>query len=120
MRVPTPAELTCADPTAPCKLPNAFLADPPLEPVLAKTFELGTARHPTRCPIAQASLHHLSNDIQFVSASSAGTTGFPECGHHAAAGPELGMQGSWGKLSVRPLSYIDATFQTLSNLQPNN
>ena len=42
MRVPTPAELTCADPTAPCKLPNAFLADPPLEPVLAKTFELGT------------------------------------------------------------------------------
>jgi outer membrane receptor protein involved in Fe transport len=27
MRAPTAAELTCADPAAPCKLPNAFLAD---------------------------------------------------------------------------------------------
>jgi iron complex outermembrane receptor protein len=31
MRAPTAAELTCADPAAPCKLPNAFLADPPLK-----------------------------------------------------------------------------------------
>ena len=35
MRVPTPMELTCADPTAPCKLPNNFLADPPLERVVS-------------------------------------------------------------------------------------
>ena len=40
-RAPTPAELTCADPTAPCKLPNAFLADPPLRPVIARTYEIG-------------------------------------------------------------------------------
>lgn len=40
-RAPTPAEPTCADPTAPCKLPNAFLADPPLKPVVARTWELG-------------------------------------------------------------------------------
>jgi outer membrane receptor protein involved in Fe transport len=32
MRAPTAIELTCADPTAPCKLPNAFLSDPPLKP----------------------------------------------------------------------------------------
>ena len=31
MRAPTPIELTCADPDAPCKLPNQFLADPPLK-----------------------------------------------------------------------------------------
>jgi hypothetical protein len=31
MRAPTPIELTCADPNAPCKLPNQFLADPPLD-----------------------------------------------------------------------------------------
>src|SRR2546423_2232990 len=41
MRAPTPAELTCADPAAPCQLPNAFLSDPPLLPVLAETWELG-------------------------------------------------------------------------------
>ena len=39
MRVPTPMELTCADPTAPCKLPNNFLADPPLERVVSRTGE---------------------------------------------------------------------------------
>ena len=41
MRIPTPVELTCADPSAPCSLPNAFLADPPLDPVIAKTLEAG-------------------------------------------------------------------------------
>ncbi|MGZ5055926.1 MAG: TonB-dependent receptor [Methylobacter sp.] len=40
-RAPTPMELSCADPTAPCKLPNSFVADPPLEQVVAKTWEAG-------------------------------------------------------------------------------
>jgi iron complex outermembrane recepter protein len=40
-RMPTPMELSCADPTAPCKLPNAFLSDPPLQQVVAKTWEAG-------------------------------------------------------------------------------
>ena len=40
-RVPTPMELSCADEDDPCKLPNAFLADPPLNQVVAKTWEAG-------------------------------------------------------------------------------
>ncbi|MBM4207855.1 MAG: TonB-dependent receptor [Gammaproteobacteria bacterium] len=40
-RVPTPMELSCADPKDPCRLPNAFLADPPLKQVVAKTYEAG-------------------------------------------------------------------------------
>lgn len=40
-RVPTPMELSCADPEAPCRLPNSFLADPPLNQVVAKTWEAG-------------------------------------------------------------------------------
>jgi outer membrane receptor protein involved in Fe transport len=40
-RAPTPVELTCADEDAPCKLPNQFLADPPLKQVVAKTWEGG-------------------------------------------------------------------------------
>jgi len=40
-RVPTPMELSCADENDPCKLPNAFLADPPLDQVVAKTWEGG-------------------------------------------------------------------------------
>jgi iron complex outermembrane receptor protein len=40
-RAPTPMELSCADPEAPCKLPNSFIADPPLKQVVAKTWEGG-------------------------------------------------------------------------------
>jgi hypothetical protein len=40
-RAPTPMELSCADPAAPCKLPNSFLSDPPLKQVVAKTWEGG-------------------------------------------------------------------------------
>ena len=40
-RIPTPMELSCADPTAPCKLPNSFLSDPELKQVVANTWETG-------------------------------------------------------------------------------
>lgn len=40
-RAPSPMELSCADPEAPCKLPNSFVADPPLQQVVAKTWETG-------------------------------------------------------------------------------
>ena len=40
-RAPTPVELTCADENAPCKLPNDFVSDPPLQQVVAKSWEAG-------------------------------------------------------------------------------
>ncbi|MGZ8193023.1 MAG: TonB-dependent receptor [Methylobacter sp.] len=40
-RAPTPMELSCADPEDPCRLPNAFVSDPPLAQVVAKTWEGG-------------------------------------------------------------------------------
>ena len=40
-RVPTPVELTCADPGDPCRLPNAFVSDPPLDQPVARTWEGG-------------------------------------------------------------------------------
>jgi outer membrane receptor protein involved in Fe transport len=40
-RAPSPMELSCSNPENPCKLPNAFLSDPPLQQVVAKTFEGG-------------------------------------------------------------------------------
>src|SRR5690606_6482482 len=40
-RTPTAVELACADETAPCSLPNAFLADPPLDEVVARSAEVG-------------------------------------------------------------------------------
>ncbi len=53
MRAPTAIELTCADPEAPCKLPNSFLSDPPLKKVVSKTFEAGRARQAGRAPVVE-------------------------------------------------------------------
>jgi outer membrane receptor protein involved in Fe transport len=40
-RPPAVIELACADPNEPCPLPFALGDDPPLDPVVARTFEVG-------------------------------------------------------------------------------
>lgn len=40
-RTPSPVELVCSHPEAPCSLPNTFLADPPLDDVVARGGEIG-------------------------------------------------------------------------------
>jgi iron complex outermembrane receptor protein len=40
-RAPTPLELDCADRTRPCLLENSLVSDPPLNQVVAHTFEAG-------------------------------------------------------------------------------
>ena len=40
-RNPTPAELACADPLRPCVLAGQLVADPPLKPVVGRTWEAG-------------------------------------------------------------------------------
>ena len=40
-RAPAVLELACADETAACPLPFALGDDPPLQPVVATTFEVG-------------------------------------------------------------------------------
>jgi iron complex outermembrane receptor protein len=40
-RAPTAAELSCADPEEPCRVPNAFVSDPPLKQTVAHSMEAG-------------------------------------------------------------------------------
>ena len=40
-RTPSVAELGCADPDQPCRLPNSFQADPPLDQVVNRNIEIG-------------------------------------------------------------------------------
>jgi iron complex outermembrane receptor protein len=70
-RVPTPVELTCADPEDPCRLPNAFVSDPPLDQVTAGTWEAGLrhARAPVRWAVA-AFQTRATDDIIFVSSGT--------------------------------------------------
>ncbi len=125
MRAPTAVELTCADPNAPCPLPNAFLADPPLQAVIAKTFELGGRGALGPNTAWSAALYHanLYNDIQFVSASSSGAVGyFTNVPQTRRQGVELGMQQQLGPVKLQAAyAYVDATYQSSFTVQsPNN
>jgi iron complex outermembrane recepter protein len=92
MRAPTAIELTCADPDAPCKLPNQFLADPALSEVVASTLEAG-ARGRWRVGTWSAALYRteLRDDLAFI-ASGAGATNagyFRNVGRTRRQGVEL-------------------------------
>jgi outer membrane receptor protein involved in Fe transport len=121
MRAPTPVELTCADPNTPCRLPNNFLADPPLEKVVSRTVETGVRGRWTEALGWNASVYRtdLNDDIIFVSSGGAGVnTGFfQNAGKTRRQGLELGMHGRIGKLSLAAnYGYIDATFESALTL----
>jgi outer membrane receptor protein involved in Fe transport len=113
MRAPTAVELTCADPLAPCKLPNSFLADPPLKKVLARTVELGARGKQAGWRWSAAAYRTLSgDDIQFISAGNAINAGyFRNVGSTRRQGVELMLGGPVGPIEfVARYSFIDATY----------
>lgn len=117
MRAPTAIELTCADPSAPCRLPSIFLADPPLNPVLARTFEAG-ARQPLAPGIslsAAAFRTDLKDDIQFVSTGGAALNAgyFQNTGRTRRQGAEFGIESKLGiwALAAR-YARVDATYRS--------
>ena len=128
-RAPTPVELTCANPEAPCKLPNAFLADPPLDQVVAKTWEAGF-----RGEFAQlwggkinwtAGVFQTENhdDILFISSGNLTNQGyFDNVGTTRRRGIELGLSGVFERVRFG-INYtlLDATFRTpFLASSPNN
>jgi len=126
MRVPSPVELTCADPNAPCTLPNIFVADPPLQPVRATTYEFGARGTIGAETFYSAAIYRtdLADDIQFISAGSGAVNAgyFRNVGRTRRQGVEMTAGTSYGplRLTVR-YSLLDATFQTAFTAQsPNN
>ena len=114
MRAPTPIELACSDPNAPCTLPNAFLSDPPLKAVVSRTFEFGARGILYENTMWNAAFFHtkLANDIQFIS-STTSTGFFQNVGDTRRQGIELGVGTKQGRLSFAAnYSFIDATFKT--------
>jgi len=126
MRVPTPVELSCADPNAPCSLPNAFSADPPLKAVVAKTAEVGARGALWRNFTFTGAVFrtNLDNDIQFISSGGGATNAgyFQNVTQTRRQGVELGLEGSVGPIAVSAhYTYLEATFQTPLILDsPNN
>ena len=117
MRAPTPIELTCADPAAPCKLPNNFLSDPPLKKVVSRTVEAGARGKIGEGVTWSAAAYRtqLSDDIQFISSQGAGSNSgyFQNVGDTRRQGVELAATTRSGTLSVTArYSFIDATYQS--------
>jgi iron complex outermembrane recepter protein len=115
MRAPTAMELTCADPTAPCKLPNAFLADPPLKKVVAHTLEVGARGRTGNFNWSAAAYRtDLIDDIQFIGSEGALNAGyFQNVGKTRRQGLELNLGQRFGALNVvARYSLIDATYLT--------
>jgi len=116
MRIATPVELTCADPNAPCSLPNDFLADPPLKPVIARTIEAGLRGVVAGGLKWRAAAYQttLQDDIIFASTSDNPNVGFfQNIGTTRRRGVELGLNGRASAFTyAASYAYIDATFQT--------
>lgn len=116
-RAPTPVELACSDPENECRLPNAFLADPPLEQVVAKTFELGIRGSldllgPTNYRLGLFQTVN-QDDIIFQAGGATGNRGFfDNIGDTRRRGVELVVDGKVERVSWY-LSYtlLDATFR---------
>jgi len=116
-RAPTAIELTCADPDAPCKLPNDFLADPPLDQVVSKTMEVGARGTVAASWHWSAALYRtrLQNDIAFISAGAGATNAgfFANVGTTRRQGVELALEAQLTPVafSVR-YTFLDATFRS--------
>ncbi len=122
-RAPTPVELTCADEDAPCRLPNQFVADPPLKQVVAKSWEggfRGRFGDPSSGRVDwHAGLFRTTNvdDILFQSTggSSSNEGFFANVGDTRRQGLEASLSGrAFGQRLdwYASYTYLDATYRT--------
>ena len=93
-RAPAVLELACADPAAACPLPFALGDDPPLDPVVGTTYEVGGGYLGTRASIT-ASVYRtdVRDDISFIQSATAVFEGyFANIGDTRREGVEIGTQ----------------------------
>jgi len=114
-RAPTVIELGCANPAAPCGLPNDFASDPDLRQVIARTVEVGARGNlADQSLVWSADVFHTVNrdDLQFVAiGTNAGY--FANVGNTRRQGLDLSLGGKDGGFDWHvTYSYVDATFQS--------
>lgn len=126
-RVPTPLELGCANPNRPCLLEGFLVADPPLQQVVAHTFEVGlrgnTPFSGGRVDWKLAAFRtDSSNDIINVASAIPGRGVFRNVDATRRQGLEASAQirsGPWSALLA--YSLIDATYRFTGLIaSPNN
>ncbi|MFC0305943.1 TonB-dependent receptor [Sphingomonas sp. C8-2] len=117
-RAPTPAELSCADPAAPCSLTNFFVADPPLRQVVARNWEAGASGS------GEPGGVHLEwllsayratnrNDIQYIASAIRGRAYFQNVGSTRRQGIEARLKARRGGLAATlGYAFTDARYRT--------
>ena len=140
-RAPTPIELACndrvfnlvvaaaiADGDDPddvefeCRLPNAFLADPPLEQVVTKSFEVGTRGQYNNVNYHLGFFHSVNKDDILFQTTGRSTGLFANVDETRRLGFESSFNGSVGKVQwFLAYSYLEATFEdNFEVLSPNH
>jgi outer membrane receptor protein involved in Fe transport len=126
-RTPTPAELSCADPEAPCSLANFFVADPPLRQVVAKSWELGASGEVRRGGwratwLLSAYRADNRDEIRRVASGVRGRAYFQNLGDALRQGIEFSLTATLGGLRVAATyAFSDATNRSLVRIaSPGN
>ncbi len=119
-RAPTAAELSCADPAEPCRVPNAFISDPPLEQAVARSVEGGLRGRVGdgsgwRLNWSVAVYHTaIADDILFVASPELiGTGYFQNAGDTRRIGLDAELNGQVRRLGwYAGYGLVEATFQS--------
>ncbi len=122
-RNPSIAELACADPDSPCRLPNSFQADPPLDLVVNRNIEIGAngvkdyqlmgLNHSINWNISAYAGRNY-NDIIFIGGNKVGTGYFRNVGNTQRIGTEFALNGRLGDKWTwfTKYAYVRATMET--------
>lgn len=118
-RIPTAAELSCANPASPCLFPLSFISDPGLKQVFARSVE-GGARGTARLGGLGIDWHwdafwsRNENDILFVSAGpTIGSGFFTNVGAIERVGSEASLKVSYGAFDASAnAGFVEATFRS--------
>lgn len=123
-RVPSPAELSCADENDPCRLPNGFVADPPLNKVVTRTLESSLQGQVNDTKYTATVFYSQSlDDIIFQQAGSTSSRGyFINIDKTQRIGAELSAQHQLDKLMLHgSYNYLTATFESsFTSFSPMN
>ena len=140
-RTPTPIELSCNegifdlavefaiaagenpdDVNFECRLPNAFLADPPLDDVIASSFEVGARGFLGELSYSLGLFHTTNHDDILFQTTGRSTGLFANVDKTRRLGVESSLQGQWQNLKwMLAYSFVDATFEAdFRTLSPNH
>lgn len=133
-RAPTPIELACnehvferaaeldGDEEFECRLPNAFLADPPLDDVVTRSFEAGVRGLLAGVGYHFGLFHSINTDDILFQTTGRATGLFANVDETRRAGVELALNGSAGRLDWSVAhTRLEATFgQDFHVLSPNH